>query len=149
MRPRFWSFQPDPRSTEARLQWLTEVAPAALKAAGGDAVRACELVLAAAAACDWGRCCPAFNWFGLPDGDRGHWLFCYLTPDASVPGGQRMVCDQFGIFSSAAAAWAAALRSGAPGRPWPYDWQELRRLYDAAPPPIAELLPPWPSAVSR
>lgn len=148
MRPRFWSFQPDPRSDAARLQWLTGVWPAAVKVTNGDAQLACEMVLAAAAACDWGRCCPAWNWFGEPVGDRGYWLFCTLVADPSVAGGQRLQCEKFGVFSSAAAAWRSALASGVIWSPRLHDWRELRRLYDAAPQTIAELLPPWPFAVS-
>ena len=131
-RSRFWAFCPAPRSDAARLQWLHDTAPAAGAAAGGDAALATELLLSAAAACDWGRCCPAFNWFGMPEGDLPGWQLAHLEPDTAAVGGQRLVLVPFGRFSSGVASFRAALRAGLV-QPAPRSYLiELVRLYRVA-----------------
>lgn len=145
----FWAFQPEPRSDAARLQWIYETAPAAGAAAGGDPQRAVELLLAAAQACDWGRCCPAYNWFGLPQGDLPSWQLAHLEPDPDVVGGQRLVMVPFGRFSSGLASFRAALGAGVVRPAAPSFLAELLRLYHAAPRSSGPLLRLAPAPVER
>jgi hypothetical protein len=136
----FTSFQPDPRSTDARLCFLLDCVDGALQVTHGDVSAARCLIAAAGETCDWGRVTPAFNYFGLPVGDLRGWLFCVLQPDPSCVGGARLVMQPFARFSGAAVSFAAALQAGAVPVPSQSALSELDRLIAAAPQTIAARL---------
>jgi hypothetical protein len=139
---RFHAFQPDPRSTDARLCFVLDCVDGALQVTHGDVVAARGLIAVAGETCDWGRVTPAFNYFGLPQGDLHGWLFCVLEPDASCVGGVRLIMRPFGRFSGAAASFAAALQAGAVPVPSQSALAELNRLIAVAPQTIAARLQP-------
>lgn len=102
-------FQPEPRSPEARREFVREALAGAMRAAPTAAV-AVRLVYAAAASSDFGRVSMGWNWWDAPEGDRGHFLLCRLRLDDTMPQGVRLHCGQHGRFSGPVASmqWALA-----------------------------------------
>lgn len=99
-------FCPEPRSPEARRVFVRQALSGALRVNPKAAVRLVEL---AAAFSDFGRVTFAYNWWGAPHGDRGHFLLCHLRKDKTMPQGVKLHCEPHGRFSSPAASMAWAL----------------------------------------
>lgn len=100
-------FTPEPRSPAARRVFVRQALSGAMRVSPQAAARLVEL---AAAISDFGRVTVAFNWWGAPEGDRGHFLLCHLRKDATMPQGVKLHCEPLGRFSSpvASMAWALA-----------------------------------------